>query len=647
MTAKSHIGKLAQQARAIARRNAVLVANSGAVAIGNGATAILGLAYWLVAARLMPPEAVGISSALISAMGLIGQLGEGGIGTLLMGQLSMHGARRHGLVMAAGLIAGMSCFILALTSLAVAGLGMPRGYLFASGPWVPLLLLAGCTATGLAFVIDHSFIGLLQSRFLMYRSVVFSAAKLLLLVALPAWHAGGDFAIIIFSWIVGIVGSAVLIVDLAIRRGVLRICAPDFKLLFSLLPAFLSHHLLNVLAYAPPLAMPILVSVVVSSTASAAFYAVWMVLIIAFMVPGALTNVLYTLGTSDPHALAGRVRFSALASLAFSAVISLVFYLYSYQLLWIFNASYAEIAASSLQLLGVSLITGSIRLHYIAVVRIRNEMRRASVVLAASGIGGLVAATCGGWAFGLRGLAIGWILAGLAEIHRHAQYGYRGWLGRPSQNDLGDVLSRRRRLDLYAAFDASNVTPRGCKMNRKSVPIFSMSVAFGAALALAAAVLATAGTGPKGIVGALQLTARWSFLLFWTAYAGGSMAALFGPTLAPLARRGREFGLAFAAAHLIHIGLVVWLYRISERPPLSEGLFIFFTIGIVWTYVLAALSFGGLGQALGASAWRAVRFLGMNYILIAFSYQLCTSDNSFEHSEITGAGVWWNMCLSP
>src|SRR6202042_149495 len=99
-----------------------------------------------------------------------------------------------------------------------------------------------------------------------------------------------------FSWIFGIVVSTVLIVNLAIRRGVLLACAPNFRLLFSLLPAFLSHHLLNVLAYAPPLALPMLVSVVVSPTASAAFYAVWMVLIIVFMVPGALTNVLYTLG---------------------------------------------------------------------------------------------------------------------------------------------------------------------------------------------------------------------------------------------------------------------------------------------------------------------------------------------------------------
>jgi hypothetical protein len=157
-------------------------------------------------------------------------------------------------------------------------------------------------------------------------------------------------------------------------------------------------------------------------------------------------------------------------------------------------------------------------------------------------------------------------------------------------------------------------------MKRNSAAVLWMSVAFVAALALAVAVLGIVGTDAKGIGVALRLTARWSFLLFWLAYAGGAMAVLFGSALAPLARRGREFGLAFAAAHLVHIGLVVWLYLISARPPLSGLLFVFFSIGIFWTYLLAGLSFGGISKALGPSLWRLVRVVGLNYILLAFAY---------------------------
>jgi hypothetical protein len=154
---------------------------------------------------------------------------------------------------------------------------------------------------------------------------------------------------------------------------------------------------------------------------------------------------------------------------------------------------------------------------------------------------------------------------------------------------------------------------------RKSVPVLWMGMAFGVALALTAAVLAVLGTGEESARVALDVTARWSFLLFWMAYAGGPIAALFGPAFAPLARYGREFGVAFASAHLVHIGLIVWLWQILGRVPLQGGLLVFFVVAIVWTYLLAALSFGRLSEALGPRLWRLLMFLGLNYILIAFA----------------------------
>jgi hypothetical protein len=142
-----------------------------------------------------------------------------------------------------------------------------------------------------------------------------------------------------------------------------------------------------------------------------------------------------------------------------------------------------------------------------------------------------------------------------------------------------------------------------------------MGAAFGIALAIAATALAVRGTDNAGIRLALELTARWSFLLFWLAYAGNAVAMLFEVDV--LAGRGRDFGLAFASAHLVHVGLIVWLGYVLGRVPLSGGLLLFFLIALFCTYLLAGLSFGGV-KAIGPAAWRWIRFLGMNYILIAF-----------------------------
>jgi len=156
-------------------------------------------------------------------------------------------------------------------------------------------------------------------------------------------------------------------------------------------------------------------------------------------------------------------------------------------------------------------------------------------------------------------------------------------------------------------------------MMRKTVPVLLMGLSFGVALALAAAVLDVLGPGEKGIRMALNVTARWSCLLFLMAYAGGAVAKLFGPTWAPLGRCGWEFGVAFASAHLVHIGLIVWLWWILNRLPLQGGVLVFFAVALVWTYLLAILSFGRLSEALGPRLWRLLMFLGLNYILLAFA----------------------------
>ncbi len=141
-----------------------------------------------------------------------------------------------------------------------------------------------------------------------------------------------------------------------------------------------------------------------------------------------------------------------------------------------------------------------------------------------------------------------------------------------------------------------------------------MGAAFGTALAITAVTLGVQGSDDKATRLALELTARFSFVLFWLAYAGGAIASLF--RIDALAGRSREFGLAFAAAHLVHIGLVIWLGYLMGRVPLSGGLLLFFLVGLAFTYLLAFLSFGG-ARALGP-LWRPLRFVGMNYILIAF-----------------------------
>ena len=143
-----------------------------------------------------------------------------------------------------------------------------------------------------------------------------------------------------------------------------------------------------------------------------------------------------------------------------------------------------------------------------------------------------------------------------------------------------------------------------------------MAAAFVIASALAAIAFVNLGTGDQGTFVALRLTARWSFLLFWFAYAGGAITKLSGLHLGGLERRGREFGLAFASAQLVHVGLVLWLFNILTGPV---DAMVFFWVGVLCTYLLAIFSLPRLRDALGLRIWRAFRLIALEYIALVFA----------------------------
>jgi hypothetical protein len=154
-------------------------------------------------------------------------------------------------------------------------------------------------------------------------------------------------------------------------------------------------------------------------------------------------------------------------------------------------------------------------------------------------------------------------------------------------------------------------------MRTKSAAWLWMALAFAAALALAAGVLVTFGAAERGTDIALQMTARFSFLLFWLAYTGGGLAVILGPAVEPVRLHGREFGLSFASAHLVHIGLVVWLCWIGAVP--GTGVFLFFGPPLATIYVLALFSIRSIQQMIGHVLWRVLRTVGMTYIAYAFA----------------------------
>jgi hypothetical protein len=147
-----------------------------------------------------------------------------------------------------------------------------------------------------------------------------------------------------------------------------------------------------------------------------------------------------------------------------------------------------------------------------------------------------------------------------------------------------------------------------------------MAAAFFVSLALAAIALGVFGAGERGTVLALRITARWCFLLFWPAYAGSALANVCGARFAVLARvlarHGREFGLAFAAALSVHVALALWLMHVAaaQRTPM-----LFFWAGVLATCALALFSLRRLRDWLGPRLWRGLVEFALQYIALVFA----------------------------
>jgi O-antigen/teichoic acid export membrane protein len=391
------------------RKSATLIANSGALAIGTIATAALGFVYWWLAARLFPPEVIGRVSALLSVMGLVGVLGEAGLGTLLIGEIVRHRARAPGLTAAAAVVGLALAVVLALLLVVgeanlISGRGPIDGWLEAS------LFVFGCGLTTLSMVGDQALVGNLNSTGRMMQQVQFSVLKLMLIAAAVIAGWTSDEAILL-TWVIGLLASWIVF-DLVSRGDARRLVGrPDFGLLHALRRKIFDHYTLDVALQAPGIIMPYLVLVLLSPVTNAAFSLLWMMVSMASVIPAVAATTLFPVVRANPTQSRHDILVSLTMSLLFSLICAVLVFVYSREILALFNPAYPEIAGSSMRLLGFSLLGSTLKFHACALARLGDRMRKAAPWFALGALLELCFAIAGAKLAGLQGLVVGWTLA--------------------------------------------------------------------------------------------------------------------------------------------------------------------------------------------------------------------------------------------
>jgi O-antigen/teichoic acid export membrane protein len=381
-----------------------LLSNASTLAATTGVTSVLGFAYWAVAARLFSQQSVGYGAAAISAITLLGTIGMLGMGTLLIGELPRRSARA-GLVSAALLTCGFGSLLLGLAFAVLAPHFSGRFGHVSGTPDQIALFTVGAILTAISLVFDQATIGLLRGGLQLMRNSSFAVAKLLALPA-AAIILHKQFGIgITASWVAGIALSMVLLAIQLRFSGTRVLPRPDWDVLRGLGRTALAHNWLNLSLTIPLTLIPVLVTVVVSPSANAAFYAAWMLVGFLKVVPTHLSTVLFAVAAADPQVIARKLRFTLRLSLLIGLPGMVVLIASAHMALSLFGPGYARAATLPLWLLVIGYLPTIPKMQYIAVCRAAGQIPRAAAVMTAAGAMEVTAAAVGGAYGGLKGLS--------------------------------------------------------------------------------------------------------------------------------------------------------------------------------------------------------------------------------------------------
>lgn len=389
-----------------------MLTNASSLIGTTAVTSVLGFAYWWVAARQFLPESIGVASAGISVMMLLGAFCMLGLGTLLITELPRQPGQEASLISTALLVVG--------------GVGWCAGSLFAV--FAPLLVqglqplkanaidififACGVSLTAVTLVLDQALIGILHGELQLWRNVFFALTKLVLLLAVGYWLAHKTGMTIYATWAIGNALSLTLLLGIVVLKGKkpLSTYMPRKALLRKMGFAALKHHLLNLILQAPAQALPIVVTALLSARMNAWFYVSWMIASFVFVVPTALTTVLHAMNSAQPSTLAHKARVTMGLALLTSIIANGLLQFDTKQVLGLFGDSYAGQATWCLRILALGAFPLIIKNHYISICRIQDRIGQAMFSMLPGGVLEVVGAILGAHIGGLTGLSLGWIV---------------------------------------------------------------------------------------------------------------------------------------------------------------------------------------------------------------------------------------------
>jgi len=372
----------------------------------------LGFFAWLVAARLFPPNEVGLASGVVAAMMLCVQLALFGVGSALISVLAAYRQRISLLINTAGTsVVGLS-MVAALLFLLLARSAFHELDIVVGVPILAVAFVAMTILGAVNVVFDNVSVAIRRGDQVLTRNVLFGLVTIGVPLTLASSMGGRGSWLILIAWtLAGLVACSIGVVQL--RRSL-----PEYRpaividrpLTTELIRIGLPNWALTMTERGPALLMPILVTELISPTVNAYWYAVWMMAWVVMIIPVSAGQTLFAEAARDPANAARATRHGIATSLGLGVPAAIAVVIFANIALSLMGARYAAAGDLALRILVVTVLPFTVIQAYFAICRARRQLGEAVVVGTLSGIAAVAAALVAGSIAGLAAMATAWVV---------------------------------------------------------------------------------------------------------------------------------------------------------------------------------------------------------------------------------------------
>lgn len=370
--------------------------------------AATGFFFWMVAARFYSTEAVGFSSAAISAVGLLALLSTLGFDYGLIRFVPLSGDKARDIINSCLTISGAVSIVLTFIFLAGLSIWSPELLPIRKHPVFFIAFIVFTTTTVLMTLLKQIFIAKKKTEFALLNGLFFGLFRFVPLMFLAApFLIFGIFA----AW-----GIALL---MAVLAGILLLLPrtqsnyfpfPTVKknVVNDIVHFSSLNYIANLLWVAPTLIFPLMVLNLLGAKSSAYFYIGWSISNLLHAIPVAASFSLLAEGYHNETQLKyDTKRTLNLILLILIPAILLVFFAGG-KILLLFGQAYSENAKRLLWVLALSALPVSLNLLYFSTERVKKRMKSVMLLSALVAFISLSLSYFLLLHIGLLGVGIGW-----------------------------------------------------------------------------------------------------------------------------------------------------------------------------------------------------------------------------------------------